>query len=145
MANRIFRSGRGHARTVSHLPVLAPLLPGTGVFIGQTGLTQASSADGGRLALLGDRDYQGFEADAFNAQEPLLQPYKTGETGVAYIIEPAQEYLWAMTAGSYTTGQPLTVGPAGRLMAAGSARIVAYFDSPSRTCGAGELIDVTIA
>jgi hypothetical protein len=51
-----------------------------------------------------------------------------------------------MAAGSYTPGQELTVGAAGRLTAAAAAGIVvAYFDQPAKTVVAGELADVVVA
>ena len=55
MANRVFRSAREDARTISDRAVTGALLPCTAVFVGTT-LTQATAVSGGRLALLGDRD-----------------------------------------------------------------------------------------
>lgn len=142
MANRIFRSARETPRTLSHIPVAGALLPGTAVFVGAT-LAQAASASGGRLALLGDRDFYGI---ASATTEPLLTPYVSGETGIAYLLEPDHEVQWAMAAGTYTTGQELTVSAAGRLTAAVATNIVvAHFDQAGATLAAGALADVCVA
>lgn len=143
--NRVYRSGRGTPRTISDRTVSGALLPCTAVFIGATQFTQAASASGGRLALLADRDF--FSPGGINlATEPLLTPYASGETGIAIAIKPDDEVAWAMAAGSYTSGQELTVGAAGRLTAAASGGIVvAYFDQPNKTVLAGELADVQVA
>jgi len=143
MANRIFRSGREKARTISDKTVTGALLPGTAVFVGATALTQATAVSGGRLALLGDRDYYGLSAAA---TEPLLTPYVSGESGIAYLIEPDHEVQWAMAAGTYTTGQELTVAASGRLAAAAATNIVvAHYDQAGATLAAGALADVVIA
>lgn len=141
MANRIFRSARGNPRTLSHIPVAGALLPGTAVFVGAT-LAQAATASGGRLALLGDRDYYGLSTAT---TEPLLTPYVSGETGIAYLLEPQDEVQWAVAAGTYTYGQELTIGAAGRLVAAVATNIVvAHFDQTGATLAAGALADVCI-
>jgi len=143
MANRIFRSGREKARTISDKTVTGALLPGTAVFVGATALTQATAASGGRLALLGDRDYYGL---ASASTDPLMTPYVSGESGIAYLIEPDHEVQWAMAAGTYTTGQELTVAASGRLAAAAATNIVvAHYDQAGATLAAGALADVVIA
>ncbi|RYF64889.1 MAG: hypothetical protein EOO22_23630, partial [Comamonadaceae bacterium] len=117
--NRIFRSGSGvpRPRTITDKTLAAALLPGTAVFIGATQLTQAAAASGGRLAILGDRDY--YSSQGINTNlDPLMTPYAAGESGVAYLPKPDDEFAMALAAGTYTTGQELTVGAAGRLTAA---------------------------
>ena len=147
MANRIFRTGSGvpRPRTITDKTVSGALLPGTAVFIGATQLTQATAVSGGRLAILGDRDY--YSPGGINlATDPLLTPYTSGESGVAYLPKPDDEFLCAMAAGSYTPGQELTVGAAGRLTAAASGGIVvAHFDQAAKTAAAGDLCDVVWA
>ncbi|WP_120967883.1 hypothetical protein [Comamonas sp. lk] len=147
MANRISRTGSGvpRPRTITDKTVAAALLPGTFVLVGAEQLTQATAIGGGRLAILGDRDfYSSFGIG--QSPDPLMTPYKLGESGVAYIPKPDDEFLCAMAAGSYTYGQELTVGAAGRLTAAAAgAVVVAYFDQPGKTVLAGELADVVIA
>ena len=144
--NRIFRSGSGvpRPRTISDKTVSGALLPGTAVFIGATQLTQATAVSGGRLAILGDRDY--YAGGIGLATDPLMTPYASGESGVAYLLKPDDEYAVALAAGTYTSGQELTVGALGRLTAAASGGIVvAHYDQAGKTVGAGELADVVIS
>ena len=146
MANRIFRTGgvTPRPRTITDKTLAGALLPGTFVRVGDQ-LTQATAVDGGRLAVLGDRDYYS-SLGIGGATDPLLTPYKAGESGVAYLPKPDEEYLCAMAAGTYTYGQELTVGAAGRLSAAVDGdTVVAHFDQPGKTVTAGELADVVIA
>lgn len=143
--NRIYRSGRGTPRTLSDRTVSGALLPCTAVLVGATQFTQATSASGGRLALLADRDFYSPGGISL-ATDPLMTPYASGETGVAIAIKPDEEVAWAMAAGTYTNGQELTVSAAGRLAAAAAGSIVvAYFDQPGKTVVAGELADVVVA
>lgn len=150
--NRIFRSGSGvpRPRTITDKTVVGALLPGTFVFIGATTLTPAAAPAGGRLAILGDRDYYASGGIGL-ATDPLLTPYANGESGVAYLPKPDDEFACAMAAGTYTTGQELMVGAGGRLTAATVAvspainTVVAYFDQPGAVLAAGALADVVIA
>ena len=143
MPNRTYRGpGDRQPKTITDRTCNGALLPCTGVFVSGYQLDQATSATGGRLALLGARDWI---SNGFSSSDPLKEPYEHGETGEAYVLEPGQTYRWAMAAGSYTSGQPLTVGPGGRLAAAGSSPVVAYFDSKNMTLLAGDLADVVIA
>lgn len=142
--NRIYRSGRDNARTISDRTVSGALLPATAVFVGATQFTQATAVSGGRLALLGDREF--YALGISTATDPLLTPYASGETGIAYLLEPQDEVQWAMAAGTYTNGQELTVGAAGRLTAAASGNVVvAHFDQAGATLAAGALADVCVA
>jgi hypothetical protein len=145
MANRIYRGPNDRQpKTVSNLPVSGALLPGTAVFVTGTNLTQAAAVSGGRLALLADRDF--YSQAHFDATLPLMVPYADGDTGVAYLPEPQQEYQWAFAAGAYTRGQELTLAAGGRLAAAAAgAVVVAHFDGPAATLAAGALGDVVIA
>ena len=144
--NRIFRSGRGTPRTITDKTVAGAYLPGTAIFVGVTQLTQATSASGGRLAILGDRDYYGLGVNAFNQSDPLYIAYAQGESGVAYLPKPDDEFAVAMGAGTYVSGHELTVGAAGRFVAAASGDIVvAHLDSPGMGMFAGLLADVVIA
>ena len=145
--NRIFRSGSGvpRPRTISDKPVTGALLPGTAVFIGAAALTQATTVSGGRMAILGDRDYYAPGGITL-ATAPLMTPYTSGETGIAYLLKPDDEYAVALAAGTYTVGQELTVGAAGRFAAAVAGNIVvAHYDQAGKTVAAGELADVVIS
>ena len=147
--NRVFRGGRSEPRVISDRTVAAALLPCTAVAVGATQLSQATSASGVRLALLGNRDFYGTNAQAFTTTNPLLVPYESGETGHAYMLQPDDQVVWAMAAGTYTSGQELTVAAAGRLAAAAAGNIVvAHFDDDSLSgvaLSAGALADVCVA
>jgi hypothetical protein len=145
MAKRIYTGPQDRQpKTISNRTVNGALLPGTAVAVGATQFSQATSASGVRLALLSDRDF--YSLGQFDANDPLKTPYVSGETGVAYELEVGQRHMWAMAAGTYTNGQELTVGAAGRLTAAAAAGIVvAFYDGPGATLAAGDLADVAIA
>lgn len=147
--NRVFRGGRAEPRVISDRTVSGALLPCTAVAVGATQLTQATSASGVRLALLGNRDFYAASADGFNTTNPLLTAYVSGETGLAYTLQPDDQVVWAMAAGTYTSGQELTVAAGGRLAAAVATNIVvAHFDDASLSgvaMSAGALADVCVA
>jgi len=143
VANRIFRGpAQRQALTVSDKTVAGAYLPGTFVTEGAATLTQAT-AFGPNLRLLSDRDY--FSDGAMNATDPLKIAYASGDTGQAYVIEPAQRYQAAVAAATYTFGQELTVGAAGRLVAAVATNIVVAFARGAGVKSAGDLMDVEIA
>jgi hypothetical protein len=140
--NRIYRGPMDRQpRTVSDKTVAAALLPGTFVTEGAT-LAQAT-APGPMVRLLANRDF--YSAGQLDAVDPLLLAYASGETGVAYVIEPGQEYQAAMAAATYTFGQELTVAAAGRLAAAAQGNIVVAFCKQAGEAAAGALRDVEIA
>lgn len=145
MPNRVYRGPADRQpKTISNRTVNGALLPCTAVFVTATQFNQATAVSGGRLALLANRDFYGV--NHFNVNDPLTTAYTTGDTGVAFVVEPGQEYQWAMAAGTYTTGQELTVAASGRLAAAASGNIVAaYFDGAGATVAAGALADVIVA
>ena len=145
--NRIARTGSGapRSRTISDKTVTGALLPGTMVFIGATALTQATAPTGGRLAILGDRDFYAPGGIGLTT-DPLMTPYVSGETGIAYLPKPDDEFACALAAATYTAGQELTVGAAGRLVAAATTNVVvAYYDQVGKAVAAGELCDVVWA
>lgn len=145
MPNRIYRGPADRQpKTVSDKTVAGAYLPGTAVFASATALTQATSASGGQLLLLADRDF--YSAGHFTATDPLLVAYASGDTGIAYVLEAGQEYQWAAAAATYTNGQELMVGASGRLTAATAGGIVcAYYIGATGAKSAGDLIDVRIA
>ena len=144
MASRIYRGPADRQpKTVSSKTVTGALLPCTLVTEGATALSQAT-ANGPMLRLLSNRDF--YSEGAFNVTDPLLTPYVSGETGVAYVLEPTQVYQVALAAATYTYGQELTVGAAGRLGAAASTNVViGYFKGTPGAFAAGALADVEIA
>lgn len=143
---RIVRSADKCIRTISDRTVSGALLPATWVTVGATTLTQATAPNASRVALLANRDFYGAPAAAFTATDPLLTAYVSGETGIAIPPVPDLEVMSAMAAGTYTNGQELTIGAAGRLAAAATTNVVvAYYDGPGATLAAGDLADVCIA
>lgn len=137
MANSVYRgSARKQPETVN-LPVSGAYLPAT--FVESTGsaLTQITTAVDKRPLLLGNRDFY---------SQDITTAYTSGETGVAYKLEPGMEVQAAMAAGTYAYGAPLTVAASGRLAAAtAGAVVVAWYDQAGATLSAGDLADVVIA
>lgn len=137
--NRIIRDQRHEdVRSVSKVTAGA-YLPGTFVTASATTLTQATAGTG-RLLLLGNRDF--YDQDTLTA-------YASGDTAVAYRLEPDLEVCAAVAAATYTFGQELTVSASGRLAAAASGNVVvAFFDDAAKSGvaqSAGALCDVVIA
>ena len=137
MPARIYRGpANDEPRTISDRTVAGAYLPGTAVVIGSTTMTQAT-APSGRIALLSNRDFY---------DQSVTDAYASGDTGVAYRLEPEKEVLWAMAAATYTFGQELTIAAAGRLAAAASGNVVvAFFDQAGAAIAAGALCDVVTA
>lgn len=146
MAQLIYRGPHDrHPRTVSDKPVAAALLPGTFVTEGASSLAQAT-AFGPMVRLLAHRDFYAVAGSWFNDSDPLKTAYAANETGVAYILEPGQQYQAAVAAGNYTFGQALTIGAAGRLTAAAAGNVVvAYAAKAVAGAAAGDLLDIEIA
>lgn len=136
MANVVYRGSiQKQPETLTGL-VSGALLPASFVTYNGTTFAQATAA-GGRLFVLERRDFY---------TQTNLDAYVSGETGMAYRLEPEQEYQTVMAAGTYTFGQELTVGASGRLVAAATTDIVvAFFDQAGATLIAGDLADVVIA
>jgi len=130
-------------KTVSNKTVTGALLPCTFVTEGATALAQAT-ANGPMLRLLANRDF--YSEGAFTSTDPLLTAYVSGETGVAYVLEPGQTYQVAMAAATYAYGQELVVAAAGRAAAAASTnQVIGYFKGTAGAYAAGALADVEIA
>lgn len=141
--NRIYRGPQDRQpKTVSSKTVTGALLPATFVTEGATALAQAAAA-GPMLRLLANRDF--YATAFFDATDPLKAAYVSGETGVAFVLEPGQEYQGAVAAATYTYGQELTVAAAGRLTAAAQGNIVVAYAKQAGARSAGDLIDIEIA
>lgn len=126
------------ARTVS-----GALLPCTFVTDSATQLTQLTAPGTAPIRLLAPRDFYG--TGQLDANDPLKTAYASGDTGIAYVLEPGQRYMVAAAAATYSYGQELTIGAAGRAAAAASTnRVIAYaIDAGAKN--AGDLIEVEIA
>lgn len=143
MPNRVYRGPMTRQpETVSGKTVAGTYKPCTFVTEGASTLTQAT-AFGPNLRLLANRDFYSTGWD--NATDPLATDYASGDTGIAFKIEPGQNYQAAVAAATYTFGQELTVGAAGRLAAAVTGNIVVAFARGAGAKSAGDLLDVEIA
>lgn len=146
MSNRIYTGpATRQPKTISDRTCAAALLPGTFVSVLIGTLAQAIAPTAVRLALLADRD--AYSTAQLDSTDPLKVAYASGDTGTAYVLEPGQSYMAAVAAATYTNGQELTVGAAGRLVAAATTNVVvAYYDGPNSVArSAGDLVDVVIA
>lgn len=136
MANSVYRGPVERQPQTVNKPVTGALLPATAVLIGGTSFAQAT-APGGNVGLLSNVNFY---------TQDITDAYTSGDTGVAYRLEPGQEYQWAMAAATYTQGQELTIAASGRLAAAASTNtVVAFFDQAGGAVSAGALADVVIA
>jgi hypothetical protein len=142
-ANRVYRGPADRQpETVSDKTVAGAYLPCTFVTEGATTLTQAT-AFAAFLRLLANRDY--YSTGQFDANDPLKVAYASGDSGVAYKLEPGQTYQAAVAAATYAWGTELTVGAAGRVLAATAGQVVVAFSRAVGAKSAGDLIDIEIA
>jgi hypothetical protein len=137
MPNRIFRGQIGvTVPKTLNLPVVGAYLPGIFVVSDGTQLTAANGAEG-RVLVLGNKDFH---------EQSVNDAYVAGDTGIGYRPRDEDEYLVRFAAGSYTTGQALSIGATGLAKAAAvSDVVVAYFDQPDATLSANDFADVVIA
>ena len=143
MPSRIYRGPADRQpKTVSDKTLAGAYLPGTFVTEGASTLTQAT-AFAANLRLLGNRDF--YSEGSFTSTDPLLTAYASGDTGVAYVLEPGQQYQAAVAAATYTWGQELTVAASGRLAAASTGNVVVAYSRSAGAKSAGDLIDIEIA
>lgn len=143
MPSRAYRGPVGRQPVIiSNKTVAGAYLPCTFVTEGASTLTQATAAGPG-LRLLINRDF--YSEGHFNATDPLLTAYASGDTGEAAVLEPGQTWQAAMAAATYTYGQELTVAANGRLAAAASTNIVVGFARGAGAISAGGLLDFEVA
>src|SRR6202008_346642 len=95
------RPANRQPKTVSNKTVAGAYLPGTFVTEGTATLTQATAHAPG-LRLLADRSFDSSLTAPFNSTRPLLPAYASGDTGVAYVLEPTHQYQAAVAAATYT-------------------------------------------
>lgn len=143
MANRAYVGPANRQPiTVSNKTVGSALLPCTFVTEGATGFTQATS-HGTLVRLLAPRDW--YSLGHFDTTDPLLAPYASGETAAAFVLEDGQEYMVAAAAGTYTFGQEIAIGAAGRAVGAASTNVVVAFAKEAGVRAAGALLRIEIA
>jgi hypothetical protein len=135
--NSIFRGSINEQPRTINLPVTGALLPGTFVEATATNLVQITTPAGKRPLILGNLDFK---------DQDKLTAYTTGDTGVAYEVNPNDFFQCALAAATYTHMQPLTIAAPGRLAAAATTNVVvAFFNDTPGAYSAGQLADVVIA
>ena len=124
-------------RTVSDKTVAGAYLPGTFVEEAASTLVQLTTALAKLPMILSNMEFKDQDIDT---------AYASGDTGVAYHLEPGQVYQARLAAATYAKDAPLTIGAAGRLTAATAATpVVAFFSDVPGAYAAGALADVVIA
>lgn len=124
-------------RTVTDKTVAGAYLPGTFVEEAASTLVQLTTALAKLPMILSNMDFKDQDIDT---------AYASGDTGVAYHLEPGQIYQARLAAATYAKDAPLTIGAAGRLTAATAATpVVAFFSDTPGAYSAGDLADVVIA
>lgn len=135
--NVIHRGPLGSQPRTVNLPVAGAYLPGTFVEETATQLSQITTAVAKRPLILSNMEFK---------DQDTVTAYTSGDTGVAYELEPTHIYQASMAAATYAKGAPLTVGASGRLEAAGTGDVVvAFFEDTPGAVAAGVLKDVIIA
>ena len=137
--NRIYRgpvTSGWQPRTISK-PVTGALLPGSFVEETATNLVQLTTALAKLPMILSNLEFK---------DQDIATAYTTGDTGIAYHLEPGQVYQARVAAATYAKDAPLTIGASGRLTAATAATpVVAFFSDTPGAKSAGDLVDVVIA
>lgn len=137
VANTIYRGPVDREPQTLNRVVAAALLPG--LFVKENGSDQFALATTaiGRLMLLANRRF--YDQD-------LTTAYASGDTGVAYRLQPDDEFQAQFSAGTYAKGAELTVDANGRMAAAASTNIVvAFYDGDGATLANADLDDIVIA
>lgn len=124
-------------RTVSDKTVAGAYLPGTFVEEAADTLVQLTTALAKLPMILSNMEFK---------DQDIATAYTSGDTGIAYHLEPGQVYQARLAAATYAKDAPLTIGAAGRLTAATAATpVVAFFSDTPGAYSAGALADVIIA
>jgi hypothetical protein len=142
MPYSVYVGPNGRQPVTTDAKVLAAgLLPCTFVTESATQLAQAT-APGPNVRLLANRDF--YSTGQLDANDPLATAYASGDTGVAYVLEPGQRYLVAVAAATYTWGQEMTIAAAGRAAGAASTNLVVAYARGSGAKSAGDRMEVEI-
>lgn len=132
--NVVFRGPIDRQPITKNLPVSGALVPGTMVEATATQLAQITTAMGKRPLVLGNVDFK---------DQDIALPYVSGDTGVAFEPQVNDVFNVRVGAATYTNGQELTIGAAGRLVAAAATNVVvAFYDDILTARSAGDLADV---
>lgn len=137
--NRIYRgpvTSGWQPRTISK-PVAGAYLPGTFVEETATQLAQITTALAKLPMLLSNLEFK---------DQDINTAYTSGDTGIAYHLEPGMVVQARVAAATYAKDAPLTIAASGRLAAATAATpVVAFFSDTPGAKSAGDLVDVVIA
>jgi len=135
-AHQIYRGVNADMKTITDKKVAGAYLPGTFCTSSATTLTQSTTA-AGRQFLLANREFMG---------QSIADAYPSGDTAEVYELIPKEPYVARFAAATYTFQQELTIGAAGRLVAAASTNIVVGFYAGSGVAlSAGDLDDFVAA
>lgn len=138
--NRIYRGPIGtgwQPRTISK-PVAGAYLPGTFVEETATQLSQITTGLAKLPLLLSNLEFK---------DQDIATAYTSGDTGIAYQLEPGMVVQARLAAATYAKNAPLKIAASGRLAAATTAAdiVIAFFDDTPGAYSAGDLADVVIA
>ena len=138
MANLIYRGRIENCPRSLNKVLAAALLCGTFVEVNASDqFAQITSADDTRPLILTNMEFK---------DQTINDAYVSGDTGVAFELNPNDMFYARLGAATYTSGQPLTIGASGRLVAAAAGdRVIAHFDDTPGAFTAGQFADVVIA
>lgn len=134
-AHVIYRGPVEREPETINLPVAGAYLPGVLVTSDLSEFTLAANSLGRVLLLSNRRMYTQTDVDAYEADE----------TGIAYRLEPEQEYRAILAAAAYVHGAPLTWNGTAFAAATAGTKVLAYYDGPGETLAAAGLADIVIA
>lgn len=136
-AKKIYRGIDPEKRTITKLKLAGAYLPGTFATASSTTLTvPASNVSTGRLFLIANRDYMG---------QSISTAYASGDTASVYELLDGDEYIARFDAATYTYGQELSIGTAGRLKAAATGQVVfATYTGSGVALSAGDFDDFIV-
>ncbi len=136
-AHKIYRGMNPDKKTITNLKVAAGYLPGTFATASATTLTVPSSGvSTGRLFLIGNMEFQG---------QSIATAYASGDTAVAFDLEPGDEFIARFDAATYAYGAELSIGTNGRLKAAASGQVVfATYTGSGVALSAGDFDDFIV-
>ena len=136
--NKIFRGPIDKNPVTVNLPVAGAYLPGILVTEDGANITMATGTDNEKELLI-------LSNVEFKDQDTALA-YVSGDTGIAYQLEPGLIFQARMAAATYAVGANLAVGASGRLGAATTGDVVvARYAGVAGAVAAGDLQDVKIA
>ena len=135
--NRIYRGPVDWQPRTTSKPVTGALLPGSFVEETATALVQLTTALAKLPMILSNLEFK---------DQDIATAYTSGDTGIAYHLEPGMVVQARMAAATYAKDAPLTIAASGRLTAATTGTVVvAFFSDTPGAKSAGDLCDVVIA